>query len=189
MPAPSRPPASTPPLPPARTPGPYRVAVVCLGNICRSPMADVVLSARLAEAGLDGAVEVVSSGTGGWHVGSPMDARAAAALTARGYDASRHRARQFDAGWFDECDLVLAMDHSNHADLTGLGGAADPGRVRMFRDFDPLATHTDREVPDPYFGGEDGFATVLAMVERTADGLVAALAAHLRASPTAPEAG
>jgi len=156
-------------LPPARTPGRYHLAVVCLGNICRSPMADVVLAERLADAGLDDRVSVGSSGTGGWHVGDPMDRRAAATLTAAGYDATRHRARQWagdaDAG---AADLVLAMDAQNLADL---GGATD--RVRLFRDFDPLDPGSD--VPDPYYGGDSGFEEVLAMVERTARSLVDSL--------------
>jgi protein-tyrosine phosphatase len=162
--------------PPHRAEERYRVALVCLGNICRSAMAQVVMTDRLEGAGLGDAVEVVSSGTGDWHVGNPMDRRAAAALAARGYDGSGHRARQFDAGWFDECDLILAMDSDNHADITALGPA---DRVRMFRDFDPRAHDGDREVPDPYYGGDDGFDAVLALVERTCDALVAALAAHL----------
>ena len=85
-------------LPEAQVPGRYRIELVCLGNICRSPMAHVVLEARLAEAGLDDRVEVTSSGTGDWHVGKPMDRRAAATLTAAGYDATRHRARQWTRG-------------------------------------------------------------------------------------------
>ena len=85
-----------PPLPPPRTPGHYRIALVCLGNICRSPMADVVLTDRVAAAGLGDRVTVVSSGTGDWHIGHPMDRRAAALLTSEGYDgpASAHRAQQ-----------------------------------------------------------------------------------------------
>lgn len=152
-------------LPPARRPGHYRVAVVCLGNICRSPMAHVVLEKRLADAGLDDHVEVTSFGTGGWHVGDPMDRRAAATLSSAGYDASRHRARQW-AG--NDADLVLAMDAANLADI---GGRTD--RVMLFRDFDPVAPGGD--VPDPYYGGDSGFEEVLAMVERTAAALVAAL--------------
>lgn len=161
---------------PARTtpPGtPYRVAVVCLGNICRSPMADVVLNDRLASAGLTDRVEVVSAGTGGWHVGGPMDRRAAALLTTHGYDASRHVAQQFGPDWFGQVDLVLAMDAANRADIVEQGPA---DRVRMFRDFDPRATDADRDVPDPYYRGDDGFEHVLDLVERTCDGLVAALA-------------
>jgi low molecular weight protein-tyrosine phosphatase len=164
------------PLPPPRDPGGrYRIGVVCLGNICRSPIAEVVLSDRVARAGLDGRVEVVSSGTGDWHIGGPMDRRAATVLTAHGYDASQHRAQQFDVSWFDDCDLILTMDADNFADVTALG----PGeRVRMFREFDPCADgerHGGRDVPDPYYGGDDRFSAVLAMVERTADTLVAAL--------------
>jgi protein-tyrosine phosphatase len=159
-------------LPPPLHPGRYTIALVCLGNICRSPMAHVVLEARLAEAGLADQVTVHSSGTGDWHVGQPMDERAAATLSAAGYDASRHRARQYDASWADDHDLVLAMDHDNLADL---GGRSE--RVALFRDLDPVGTGED--VPDPYYGGPDGFAGVMAMVERTSDALVAALAAHL----------
>jgi protein-tyrosine phosphatase len=169
---------TTPTLPaPRRSGTPYRIALVCLGNICRSPMADVVLNHRLEGAGLTGAVEVVSAGTGDWHVGNPMDRRAAALLTTHGYDASRHRAQQFGPTWFDEHDLVLAMDESNHAELTAEFGDAldDPARLMLFRAFDPLARDGDREVPDPYYGGDDGFARVLGMVERTCDGLVDAL--------------
>jgi protein-tyrosine phosphatase len=146
-----------------------RIAVVCLGNICRSPMADVVLEQRLQEAGLD--VDVVSAGTAGYHIGTPMDRRAAAALKAAGYDPSRHRAKQFTSDWFDDCDLVLAMDDDNHADLIRLAGPhAD--KLRMFRSFDPAGPG---DVPDPYYGGEEGFRDVLAMVERTADAIVADL--------------
>ena len=166
---------------------PYRVAVVCLGNICRSPMADVVLSDRIDAAGLGDRVEVVSAGTGGWHVGGPMDRRAAALLTTHGYDASRHVAQQFGPEWFADTDLVLAMDAENYADIVAQGPDAT---VRMFRDFDPRADDHDRDVPDPYFGGDDGFAEVLAMVERTADALVAELDAALRvADPVAVEPG
>ncbi|MFT4287146.1 low molecular weight protein-tyrosine-phosphatase [Nocardioides sp.] len=156
-------------IPAARAPRPdddprYAVALVCLGNICRSPMADVVLSAAVADL----PVVVASAGTGGWHVGEPMDRRAAAVLRAHGYDPSGHRARQFDADWHDRFDLVLAMDEDN---LAALGGPTE--RIRLFRSFDPLGPG---EVPDPYYGGDDGFEEVLAMVERTA----AALAEELR---------
>ncbi|WP_182524974.1 low molecular weight protein-tyrosine-phosphatase [Nocardioides dongkuii] len=156
---------SAPDLPAPRTPGRYSVALVCLGNICRSPMADVVLSERVDEAGLSGRVTVASCGTGDWHVGHPMDERAAATLTAAGYDASRHRAQQWAQTWLEEHDLVLAMDESNLADL---GGRSE--RVRLFRDFDPVGT--GGEVPDPYYGGDDGFEEVLTMVERTSAAIV-----------------
>ncbi len=160
-------------LPAPRTPGRYRISVVCLGNICRSPMADVVLSARVADAGLDDRVSVVSAGTGDWHVGDAMDRRAAALLTSQGYDASRHRAQQVLTTWLAEHDLVLAMDAANLADLRALaGGAGDGERLRAFRDYDPEGPG---DVPDPYFGGDAGFRDVLAMVERTAEEIVAGL--------------
>jgi protein-tyrosine phosphatase len=155
-------------LPPPRHPGRYAVALVCLGNICRSPTAHVVLEQRLAEAGLDDRVVVHSSGTGDWHIGSPMDSRAAATLTKAGYDPSRHRARQYDDSWSHEHDLVLAMDIDNLADL---GGRSE--RVAMFRDFDPVDPGAD--VPDPYYGGTDGFDRVLQIVERTSAALTAEL--------------
>lgn len=132
-------------------------------------MAHVVLEERLAEAGLDDRVTVDSSGTGGWHVGERMDPRAAATLVDAGYDPSRHRARQYDDSWAATHDLVLAMDHDNLADL---GGRSD--RVSMFRDFDPVDPGSD--VPDPWYGGSEGFTAVLAMVERTSVALVDRLA-------------
>jgi protein-tyrosine phosphatase len=171
---------STERLPAPTTPGRYRVAVVCLGNICRSPMAHVVLDSALEDVGLDGAVEVLSAGTADYHVGSPMDRRAAAVLTTHGYDASRHRAQQLPREWLDECDLVLAMDGHNLDDI--LAGADDvpPGRVRKFRDFDPRAGD-DRDVPDPYYGGDDGFDLVLAMITRTSRALAEELRTLLEA--------
>lgn len=159
-------------LPPPRETGRYRVALVCLGNICRSPMAHVVLERRLAEVGLDEVVEVASAGTGGWHEGNPMDERAAATLAGAGYDPTRHRARTFDNSWHDDHDLVLVMDHAN---LRDVGGASE--QTMMFRVFDP-ADDGD-EVPDPYYGGDAGFEEVLRMVERTSASLVAALRAEL----------
>jgi protein-tyrosine phosphatase len=160
-------------LPPPREPGRYAVALVCLGNICRSPTAEVVLEERLARVGLDDRVVVHSSGTGDWHVGGPMDRRAAATLAAAGYDPSRHRARQYDQTWLEDHDLVLAMDRDNLADL---GGRST--RVGLFRDFDPV--DPGAEMPDPYYGGHDTFAEVLEVVERTSESLVAELAALVK---------
>lgn len=163
---------------------PLRVEVTCLGNICRSPMAHVVLEQRLADAGLADDVVVTSSGTGGWHEGEPMDERAATALTAAGYDPSRHRARTFTTDTYAEADLMLAMDARNHADMTELAPTvADAERVRMFRSFDPEAAPGDEEVEDPWYGGAEGFQQVLAMVERTSDAVVAAVP-RLRADLT-----
>lgn len=152
--------------------------MVCLGNICRSPIAEVVLVDRLAEAGLDDRVSVSSAGTGHWHIGKPMDRRAAATLTAAGYDATRHRAQQYDAAT-DEADLLFAMDASNHTDLASTGstnGRADGSRLRMFREFDPVDPGSD--VPDPYYGEDADFEEVLTMVERTVGVIVAELERH-----------
>lgn len=163
---------------------PLRVEVTCLGNICRSPMAHVVLEQRLADAGLADDVVVTSSGTGGWHEGEPMDERAATALSAAGYDPTRHRARTFTTDTYAEADLMLAMDARNHADMTELAPTvADAERVRMFRSFDPEAAPGDDEVEDPWYGGAEGFQQVLTMVERTSDAIVAAVP-RLRADLT-----
>ena len=161
---------------------PYRIAFVCLGNICRSPMADAVLTRLVEQAGLSREVEVSSCGTGGWHVGEPMDPRAARELVASGYDASDHRAQQFDPSWLEQ-DLVLAMDASNLADITTHITASQglDERVRMFRSFDPRvppgAGPADLDVPDPWFGGDEGFREVLDMVERTCRQIVVELEA------------
>jgi protein-tyrosine phosphatase len=156
----------------------YRVALVCLGNICRSPMADVVLNARLEEAGLSGEVEATSCGTGTWHIGESMDPRAAAVLTEAGYDADRHRARHFGADWYDH-DLILTMDHANHAEVLARLPADRHDRVRMFRSYDPEVEAADPgdvpDVPDPFYGGPADFDEVLAIVERTARRLVSEL--------------
>src|SRR5215472_2928513 len=154
------------PLPaPASSFGMYEICVVCLGNICRSPMAEVLIKSELARAGLAGQVSVESAGTGDWHLGEPMDRRARAELARRGYDGSAHRARQIGPGWLDRFDLLLAMDQANLRSLRRMAagrpastspGSACPGsastgvseRIRLFRSFDPDAPD-GAEVPDP----------------------------------------
>jgi protein-tyrosine phosphatase len=157
----------------------YRVALVCLGNICRSPIADVVVNAELRAAGLADRVEVTSCGTGTWHVGEPMDTRAASVLTGAGYDATRHRAQHFGADWHDH-DLILVMDRANLADVLAELPADRHDRVRMFRSYDPEVATTEPgdvpDLPDPFYGGPEGFDDVLAIVERTAHRLVQDLA-------------
>jgi protein-tyrosine phosphatase len=156
----------------------YRIALVCLGNICRSPIADVVLNAELADAGLTDAVEATSCGTGTWHLGEAMDSRAASVLTKAGYDASRHEARHFGVDWHDH-DLILVMDHQNLADVLAQLPPDRRDRVRLFRSYDPEVEATDPDdvpaVPDPFYGGPEGFDEVLAIVRRTARALVADL--------------
>jgi protein-tyrosine phosphatase len=161
---------------------PLRIAVVCLGNICRSPMGEAVLRRHVEAAGLDGRVVVESAGTGSWHVGGPADERAAATLARHGYPTD-HTARQFAAADFARFDLVLAADRSNFEDLVDLARHADDpeaaiAKVHLLRSFDPDASE-GAEVPDPYYGGEDGFDDVLDMLESAAHGVVANLQRRL----------
>jgi protein-tyrosine phosphatase len=163
---------------------PYRVVVVCLGNICRSPTAAAVLRDRLDKAGLSEQVEVDSAGTGDWHVGQPADSRAAETLRRHGYDDA-HRARQFQRHEFAEFDLVLAADASNATDLRDLAPTPDGvDKVRLLRSFDP-GSPPGAEVPDPYYGA-DGFDEVLAIIEAACDHLVDRLAAGERPGRTTP---
>jgi low molecular weight protein-tyrosine phosphatase len=149
----------------------YRLCFVCMGNICRSPMAEVVMRSMVRDAGLEGQIELSSAGTGGWHVGDRADERARATLTRRGYDGESHRARQFAAHWFDDNDLVLAVDESTYSILRSLDVEQSAEKLRLLREFDPLADG-DLDVPDPYYGGQRGFDNVLDMVERSCRGLL-----------------
>lgn len=151
-----------------------RVLFVCLGNICRSPSAEAVFRDRLRMNGLEDEVAVDSAGTAGWHTGKRADPRAIAAARQRGVEVTGI-ARQVTDSDFDEFDLVIAMDSSNHADLAAMPGA-DPARLRMMREF---AGEPGLDVPDPYHGGEDGFEEVLDILERSCDGLIAEIRAGL----------
>jgi protein-tyrosine phosphatase len=154
-----------------------RICFVCLGNICRSPTAEGVMVHVLEEEGLEAAVEVESAGTGDYHVGDPPDPRSARAAAARGVRL-RGRAAQFTRRDFARFDLVLAMDERNLEHLRRLAPTpAERAKVRLLREFDPGAPE-GAEVPDPYYGGEDGFGAVLDICEAACRGLVA----HLRAS-------
>jgi protein-tyrosine phosphatase len=139
-------------------------------------MAEVVLRAALAAAGLDARVAVDSAGTGDWHVGDPMNSGSRALLARRGYDGSAHRARQFSASWFAERDLVLAMDASNLASLRALAAAGAQPRIRLFGEVTGLGAV---DVPDPYGGTQAEFASVLDMLESAMPRLVRQLAAAL----------
>lgn len=162
-------------IPAQQTTGPYRIAMVCLGNICRSPMADRVMNAMIEGSDLAGLAVADSCGTASWHTGKPMDPRSAQTLEAAGYDSAGHKAQPWTPAWTKDHDLVLAMDRTNLADLGGL-----TERIRPFREWD--CTGPGGEVPDPYYGGQDGFEEVLGMVERTCrallDDLRAALITH-----------
>jgi low molecular weight protein-tyrosine phosphatase len=168
--------ANVPPPAPKDSLRIYKLCVICLGNICRSPMAEALIRAELDAAGLSGRVSVESAGTGDWHLGQPMDRGARAELTRRGYDGSAHRARQINSGWMDQFDLLIAMDASNLRNLQRMAaGRADIlRRIRLFRSFDPAAPE-GAQVPDPYGGGPDEFARVFDIVQAAARGLVTAL--------------
>ena len=162
-------------LPSPREPGaPYRVCLVCLGNICRSPMAETVLRAALAAAGLDGAVVVDSAGTGDWHVGDAMDPGARSALASRGHDGSAHRARQFEPPWLSRYDLILAMDTRNLVDLRRMARGEDRDRIRLFGAAGGLGETSD--IPDPWGGGPDEFGHVLDLLGAAAPVIAARLA-------------
>ncbi len=149
-----------------------RLLFVCMGNICRSPTAEGVMRGLLREQGLEDVVEVDSAGTGDWHAGDPPDRRATAAAQARGVlldGAARQVARRD----FDDFDVVLAADRSNLRDLRALAPPDARAEVRLLREFDPASAGApDLDVPDPYYGGDDGFEQVLDLVEAACRGLL-----------------
>lgn len=155
------------------------VLTVCLGNICRSPTAAAAIEEAASAAGVP--VSVASAGTGRWHVGKPPDRRMRAAAAEDGLTLTG-RAEQIDARMLAEADLVLVMDRSNLTDVQRV--AEDAGidvPIRLFREFDPgrdPESPSDLEVPDPYYGGREGFAEVVAICRRTAAEVVAHLAAE-----------
>jgi len=147
-----------------------QVLFVCLGNICRSPTAHGLFQHKVEHAGLSDTVHIESAGTGAWHVGKSPDARAQAKAAERGYDLSHIRARQVAPSDFERFDYILAMDESNLDDLQRMAPANFPGQLRLFLDFSDQVAQ--REVPDPYYGGDQGFERVLDLVERACDGLL-----------------
>jgi protein-tyrosine phosphatase len=150
-----------------------------MGNICRSPTAEVVMRARLRDAGLADQVAVDSAGTAGWHAGGPADERAQETLQAHGYDGAGHVARQFVATWFADRDLIVAMDNKNLQALRWIAPPDDAAKLVRLRSFDPASRGGDLDVPDPYYGGADGFVNVLRMVEAACDGLLEHVRAEL----------
>ena len=153
--------------------GHHRVLFVCLGNICRSPTAEVVFRTRAEQAGVHDRLTIASAGTGDWHVGMPPDRRAIAHAAKRGYDLSALRARHVEPADFERYDWILAMDQTVLRELKAVQPAAFAGRIGRFLDFAP---HVGlRDVPDPYYGGASHFERVLDLVEHASDGLLAHL--------------
>jgi len=162
-----------------------RVLFVCAGNICRSPTAEGVLRGLIAEAELHDEIEVESAGTGGWHVGDPPDPRSVAAAADRGVELSG-AARQVDEADFEAFDLLVAMDRSNRDALLRLAPDEEArSRVRLLREWEPEPPETLSapdakrrsrqdlfDVPDPYYGGAEGFAEVVEIVERNCRALL-----------------
>ncbi|MBY8974243.1 low molecular weight phosphotyrosine protein phosphatase [Rhodobacteraceae bacterium NNCM2] len=147
---------------------PMRILCVCLGNICRSPMAEGALRKRGAEVGL--VLEVDSAGTGAYHIGNPPDPRGLAAASARGYDNSALRARQVREADFHDFDLIVAMDRANLRNLQAMAPAGSRAEIRLF-------DAEGREIPDPYYGGPADYEKALDMVEAATEALIGTLLA------------
>ncbi|MFP5314183.1 MAG: low molecular weight protein-tyrosine-phosphatase [Actinomycetes bacterium] len=154
----------------------YRIVTVCTGNICRSPMAEIMLTQAFEEAGLGGDVLVDSAGTTGWESGNPIDERAAAKLAELGLASEAHRARQFDPGWYAERDLILALDVDHYEDLKlEAPDAESRSRVRMLREFDPSAAGTpvsELGIYDPWYGDRADFEATWQMIHDAVPGIV-----------------
>lgn len=146
------------------------VLFVCMGNICRSPTAEAVFRHYVESAGMAEQILIDSAGTHDYHIGDKPDARAQRAAQQRGYDMSRLRGRQVGEGDFSSFDYVLAMDMANLSILQRITPPGSDTRARLFLEY--ARHHGEREVPDPYYGGEDGFERVLDMVEDAAQGLL-----------------
>jgi protein-tyrosine phosphatase len=159
---------------------PVRITFVCLGNICRSPTAEGIMTALVVDAGLADHIEIDSSGTGAWHIGQGADERAQAEAATRGIRLDS-RSSMFRAGDAALYDLILAMDRSNHSDLIDRTPEPDlRARIRRLREFDPsldtperrAADPWDGDVPDPWFGGDDGFVVVYDLIQESCTGLL-----------------
>ena len=146
------------------------ILFVCMGNICRSPTAEGVFRHLVNQANLQQHIHIDSAGTHAYHVGNPPDFRAQQAARDRNIDLSSQRARQVKNTDFNHFDYILAMDHSNYTDLTNICSGDDEEKLHLFLDF---ARHSkEQEVPDPYYGGDQGFEHVLDLIEDAAQGLL-----------------
>tara|TARA_R110002072_G_scaffold42064_20_gene118674 strand:- start:105897 stop:106454 length:558 start_codon:yes stop_codon:yes gene_type:complete len=151
---------------------PTSVLFVCLGNICRSPLADGIFTHMVQQQGLRDRFRIDSCGTGAWHVGNPPDPRSVLTAAKHNIDLTTLLARQFDADSDPiEFDWIIPMDASNQRELIKQGTPKD--KVRLMRSFDPAYTNQSKapDVPDPYYGGDDGFDKVYEMLVRACDGL------------------
>lgn len=157
----------------------YSILFVCTGNICRSVTAEAVFRKLTKDAGLDGLVHVDSAGTHGYHIGDPPDPRTQAAALRRGYDMSRLKARKVEQSDFENFDLLLAMDDDHYRILSRMAEPATARKIKMMMSYAGRAQHTI--VPDPYYGGPDGFELVLDLLEDSCEGLLAEVRQDLEA--------
>lgn len=146
------------------------VIFICMGNICRSPTAEAVFRHFIVQEGLSEAIHIDSAGTHDYHIGAAPDGRTQSAASQRGYDMSKLRGRQVEAGDFSRFDYVLAMDEANLSILKRLRPRDAESHLGLFLEF--AEKHDEREVPDPYYGGAQGFEHVLDLVEDAANGLL-----------------
>lgn len=146
------------------------VLFVCMGNICRSPTAQGVFERLVEREGLEGEIRADSAGTGSWHVGEPPDRRAQESARRRGIDLSGQRARQLEPEDFERFDYVVVMDWENYRNVLAMCPPEHREKVRLLMEYAPETGVS--EVPDPYFGGPDGFERVLDLVEEAAEGLL-----------------
>lgn len=161
---------------------PFRIVFVCTGNICRSPMAEVVLRWFADQSGFGERVVTDSAGTGEWHVGEPADHRTLDVLAAHGYDGSRHRARQFTVADFDRFDLIVALDRSHERALRSWAPTpAAAEKIALMMSF-AASDAEPADVPDPYYAGPDMFAEVLGMIEAASRALFRQLEPAIRPS-------
>lgn len=148
----------------------YKLLFVCLGNICRSPSAENIMNHLITEAGLNDQIQCDSAGTSSYHIGSAPDRRMTSAAAKRGITLLG-KARQFEIADFEEFDLILAMDKENYRDIIRADRAGKyRDKVRLMCDF--ATEHSDQEVPDPYYGGADGFNYVIDLLLDACDGLL-----------------
>ena len=153
--------------------GQVKVLFVCMGNICRSPTAEGVFRHVVAQSGLQDNIHIDSAGTHAYHVGEPPDSRAQLTARKRSIDLSSQRARKVEPDDFHEFDYVLAMDNSNYAELEAICPAGQEQKLRLFLEYSN--GFQEREVPDPYYGGDQGFEHVLDLVEDASHGLLASI--------------
>ncbi|WP_144394315.1 low molecular weight protein-tyrosine-phosphatase [Pleionea sediminis] len=147
-----------------------KVLFVCLGNICRSPTAEGVFRQRVDENGLADDIEIESAGTSGYHAGEFPDTRAISAAHRRGYDISSITSRQVSMSDYEEFDYILAMDRSNLSYLIDSAPNHHESKIQLFLEF--ANGFREKEVPDPYYGGDKGFDHVIDLIESAADGLL-----------------